>query len=234
MEGSKMSMIAIITARGGSKRIPRKNIKNFMGKPMIAYAIDAARKSGLFDTVMVSTEDLDIADIAKKCGAEVPFLRSEKTSSDFATTYDVLEEVVVEYGKLGKRFDWLCCLYPCVPLLSPESLKNAYRTMLDANANAVQPVCLYPSPIEWAMRISNGMLVPMVPSDLKIRSQDLEPKFFDAGMFYFCKTDVLLKEKTLVPSRTAGYVINEMECQDIDTVDDWNIAELKFRIQKGV
>lgn len=200
---------------------------------MIAYAIDAARESGLFDTVMVSTEDQEIADIARKCGAEVPFLRSDKTSSDFATTYDVLEEVVDEYGKAGKFYDFLCCLYPCVPFLSPDSLKNAYKAMQAAGANAAQPVCRYPVPVEWAMKVSDGMLLPADPLALKIRSQDLEPKFFDAGMFYYCKTDVLLREKTLVPTRTAGYVINEMECQDIDTMEDWNIAELKFRIKKG-
>ena len=120
--------IAIITARGGSKRIPRKNIKNFMGKPMLAYAISAAIDSGVFVEVMVSTDDSEIADIAVKYGAEVPFMRSEKTSNDFATTADVLYEVKEEYKKLGKEFDTICCIYPCVPFLTGKILRDAYET----------------------------------------------------------------------------------------------------------
>lgn len=225
-----MSIIAIITARGGSKRIPQKNIKDFMGKPMLAYAIEAAQKAEIFDEIMVSTDDEGIANVAKKYGASVPFMRSQKTSDDFATTYDVIEEVVNEYKENGQAFDELCCIYPCVPFLTSESLRDAYQAMKDSGADALQPVCRYPAPVEWAMKIENNLLVPNDRAALKIRSQDLTPKYFDVGMFYYCKTDVMLSEKTLVPQKTSAYIINESECQDIDTPDDWKIAEMKYKL----
>jgi N-acylneuraminate cytidylyltransferase len=223
-------MIAIITARGGSKRIPQKNIKEFMGKPMLAYAIEAAQQAEIFDEIMVSTDDEGIANVAKKYGASVPFMRSQKTSDDFATTYDVIEEVVNEYKKKNQTFDELCCIYPCVPFLTSKSLREAYKTMKDSGADALQPVCRYPAPIEWAMKLENNLLVPNDRAALKIRSQDLTPKYFDVGMFYYCKTNVMLLEKTLVPQKTSAYIIDESECQDIDTPDDWKIAEIKYKL----
>lgn len=229
-----MSIIAIITARGGSKRIPQKNIKDFYGKPMLAYAIDAAKKAGIFDEIMVSTDSFEIADIAKRFGACVPFMRSARTADDYATTYDVLEEVLTEYKKDGKVFDYVCCIYPCVPFLSSSTLLNAYNHMIKTQANAIMPVCKYPAPIEWAMRIKDGVLLPDDASKLVIRSQDLKPAFFDVGMFYFCKTKILLEGKTLVPPGTQGYIIDEKECQDIDTPDDWEMAELKYKLLRGV
>lgn len=225
-----MSVIAIITARGGSKRIPKKNIKEFFGKPMLAYAIEAAKGAGIFDEIMVSTDSEEIAEAARKYGANVPFMRSEKTASDFATTFDVLEEVINEYKKQGKSFDELCCIYPCVPFLKAESLKNAYELMAKKNANAIMPVCKYPVPVEWAMKIENGFLIPNDKAALTIRSQDLTPKYFDVGMFYFCKKEIMLKEKILVPTKTSGYIIDETECQDIDTPDDWKMAEMKYKL----
>ena len=222
------SAIAIITARGGSKRIPRKNIKSFMGKPMLAYAIEAARGSGLFSEIMVSTDDEEIASVATSCGATVPFMRSEATANDYATTFDVLAEVVDKYMDNGRSFDIVCCIYPCVPFLSTDTLRKAYG-MLEG-ANAVVPVCKYPVPIEWAMKIEENMLVPSDPAAQLIRSQDIVPKYYDVGMFYFARTDALMEEKTLVPSRTAAYVIDEKECQDIDTQSDWDMAEMKYKI----
>ena len=229
-----MSVIAIITARGGSKRIPKKNIKDFYGKPMLAYAIDAAKKAEIFNEIMVSTDSFEIAEVAKKFGASVPFMRSAKTADDYATTYDVLEEVLANYKELGKEFDYVCCIYPCVPFLSSATLLSAYNQMQKAMANAIMPVCKYPAPIEWAMRIKDGFLQPDDASKLVIRSQDLKPAFFDVGMFYFCKTKVLLEKKTLVPPETQGYIIDEKECQDIDTPDDWEMAELKYKIIRGL
>lgn len=225
-----MSIIAIITARGGSKRIPKKNIKDFYGKPMLAYAIEAAKKSGIFDEIMVSTDSTEIANVAKQCGASVPFMRSAKTSDDYATTYDVLEEVIARYKEAGKSYDYVCCIYPCVPFLSSMTLQNAYSQMKNSMANAIIPVCKYPAPIEWAMRLDDGFLNPDDASKLVIRSQDLKPAFFDVGMFYFCNVNALLAEKTLIPQETQGYVIDENECQDIDTLDDWKMAELKFKL----
>ena len=147
-----MNTIAIITARGGSKRIPRKNIKEFMGKPMITYAIDAALKSNVFDEVMVSTDDFEIAEIAKKNGAKVPFMRSKKTANDMAMTYDVLEEVIDEYQKIGRNFDNLACIYPCVPFLKSETLQNAYQIFINSNCDTLVPVVKFSFPIQRAFR----------------------------------------------------------------------------------
>lgn len=229
-----MSILAIITARGGSKRIPKKNIKDFMGKPMLAYAIEAAKNSCVFDEVMVSTDSVEIADVAKRYGASVPFMRSEKTSNDFAITYDVLEEVLFKYKKYGKEFDVLCCIYPCVPFLKADSLKDAYELLMAKNANAVMPVCKYPVPIEWAMRIDNNRLMADDVEKQMMRSQDLKPAYFDAGMFYFYKTNIFLSKRTTLFSDTVGYVIDELECQDIDTPDDWKIAEMKYKVLRGI
>lgn len=225
-----MSVIVIITARGGSKRIPKKNIKEFYGKPMLAYAIEAAKGAGIFDEIMVSTDSEEIADVARKYGANVPFMRSEKTSNDFATTFDVLEEVINEYKKQGKFFDELCCIYPCVPFLTSKTLNESYKRFIEGHYDALQPVCTYPSPIEWAMRLNNGLLIPDSPEKLTIRSQDLQKAYFDVGMFYYCQTEIMLREKTLVPNKTAGYIIDESECQDIDTPDDWKMAEIKYKL----
>ncbi|WP_027727306.1 pseudaminic acid cytidylyltransferase [Treponema sp. C6A8] len=225
-----MSIIAIITARGGSKRIPKKNIKPFMGKPMLAYAIEAAKESGLFEEIMVSTDSEEIANVSKEYGAKVPFMRSERTSNDFATTFDVLEEVITEYKKQGFEYEELCCIYPCVPFLTSKTLRESYIALKQSNADALQPVCRYPAPVEWAMKIEDGLLIPNDKNAQLIRSQDLIPKFYDVGMFYYLETNVMLSEKTITPNKTLAYIINEQECQDIDTQDDWKMAEMKYKL----
>lgn len=222
--------IAIIPARGGSKRIPKKNIKSFLGKPILAYAIEACLQSAIFSEVMVSTDCAEIAEIANRYGAKVPFMRSAKTSDDFVGTYDVLKEVLMEYKKFGQNFDHVCCVYPCAPFLKSQTLKTAYEQMITMNMDALMPVCKYPVPIEWAMQIQDGLLIPNDREAQKIRSQDLVSKYFDAGMFYFYKADVVLTGEMSVPAKTFGYIISELECQDIDTEDDWKIAELKYKI----
>lgn len=228
-----MSVIAIITARGGSKRIPQKNIKEFMGKPMIAYAIQAAKDAGFFDEIMVSTDNNEIAEIAIKYGAVVPFMRSKATSDDFATTFDVIDEVIANYKRLGKFYDEFCCIYPCVPFLRAETLKKAYNIF--KGHDALQPVCQYPVPIEWAMEIcDNGTLVPVSREAQKLRSQDIKPKYFDAGMFYFCKTLSIYQHNSLTPNDMVAYVMDEQECQDIDTPTDWNAAEIKYKVLHNV
>lgn len=220
--------IAVIPARSGSKRIPKKNIKDFMGKPMISYAIKAAKEAGIFDTVMVSADSEEIAEIARQYGAEVPFLRSEKNASDTATTFDVMEEVLLEYQKREKVFDTVCCIYPCVPFLTGAILRKAYAFI--GQYDSVIPVCKYPVPIEWAMRIENNLLRPDDPASLHIRSQDLVPKYYDAGMFYFSNVFELFKNKSLLNAKTYGYVLSENQVQDIDTPEDWSNAEIKYRI----
>ena len=150
-----MRRIAIITARGGSKRIPRKNIKEFCGKPILAYSIEAALASGLFDTVMVSTDDEEIAGIAKEYGAEVPFYRSEATSNDFATTNDVLLEVLAEYEKRGEQYDVACCIYPTAPFVTSEKLKDATKRLEDSDADTIIPVVAFSYPPQRAMIVEN-------------------------------------------------------------------------------
>lgn len=228
-----MKSIAIITARGGSKRIPKKNIKDFMGKPMIAYAIEAGLESNVFEEVMVSTDCSEIAEVAKKYGAQVPFMRSEKTSDDFATTFDVLDEVLTEYRKIGKEFDTICCIYPCVPFLSSKTLKNAHDKLISSNNDALFPVVKYSFPIQRAFIMnSKNLLKYREPENAIKRSQDLEETYHDCGMFYYFKADKFYESNSLVLQKTMGYVINEMEMQDIDTDEDWKTAEMKYKILK--
>lgn len=223
--------IAIITARGGSKRIPKKNIKDFFGKPIISYAINACKESGIFSEIMVSTDDNEIAEIAKKYGANVPFMRSERTSNDIAITYDVLEEVLTNYKNIGKEYDYVCCVFPCVPFLTGITLKDAYNKFISADTDSLQPVCKYSVPVDWALDIdNNGIIVPVNRDILSVRSQDIPPKYFDAGMFYLYKTTALLSEKKQTPVNTLAYIMNENEVQDIDTMEDWTMAELKYKL----
>ena len=227
-----MSNVCIIPARGGSKRIPRKNIKNFLGKPIIVYSIQAALDSELFDEVMVSTEDLEIADIARKCGAKVPFMRSQKNSDDFATTFEVIEEVIQSYESLGKKFKYICCLYSCAPLVKPELLVKAYNYLIEKKYSVVFPIIQYSFPIQRALSIDQGKVSMVFEGDLNIRTQDLEKSYHDTGQFYWCDTVELLKRKKILSSNTGGIIIPELDAQDIDNDTDWKLAELKYQLSK--
>ncbi len=224
-----MKIICIIPARGGSKRIPRKNIKQFCGKPIISYSIEAAVKADIFDEIMVSTDDLEIAEIAKKYGATVPFFRSSDTSNDYATTFDVLNEVLAEYDKKGNSFEYLCCLYPCAPFVSSKILAESYATLLENDIQSVVPVCKFPAPIEWAIDIQDNLIKFKNMSNTLIRSQDLTPSYYDAGMFYFSKIKDMLMNKSLVLEKSMPVIINEREVQDIDDLEDWKLAEVKYK-----
>lgn len=225
-----MKNLCIIPARGGSKRIPRKNIKPFMGKPIMAYSIEAALKSGLFDEVMVSTDDEDFADVAKKYGASVPFLRSEATANDYATTVDVLHEVIETYRQRGMVFDTICCLYSTAPFVTAERLKEAYSKLSD-KVDACFTMVEYSYPIQRSLRINEAGLVEMkYPEHLKSRTQDLEKIYHDAGQFYFVKTKTLIEEKTVWCKHTAPLVLSELEVQDLDTLTDWQLAEMKYEL----
>ncbi len=225
-----MSTLAIIPARGGSKRIPRKNIKDFLGKPIIAYSIEVALRSGLFDEVMVSTDDEEIAQIAKQYGASVPFYRSAETANDYATTVDVLLEVIETYKQQGKVFDTICCLYSTAPFVTSDRLKEAYSKLSD-NIDACFTMVEYSYPIQRSLRINEDGLVEMkYPEHLKSRTQDLEKVYHDAGQFYFVKTKTLIEEKTVWCKRTAPLVLSELEVQDLDTLTDWQLAEMKYEL----
>lgn len=225
-----MKKVAMITARGGSKRIPRKNIKEFCGKPILAYSIQAALDCGVFDTVMVSTDDEEIAAIAKEYGAEVPFYRSEKTANDFATTTDVILEVVEEYEKRGEQFDLVCCIYPTAPFLTGEKLREAVEKLEASDADTLIPVVAFSYPVQRALVVREEKLVFEYPQYMDSRSQDLEPHFHDVGQFYVLKTEAFKKNKKLMLGNILPFEIPELEVQDIDTPTDWEIAEMKYRI----
>ncbi len=227
-----MKKVAMITARGGSKRIPRKNIKEFCGKPIIAYSIEAAIASGVFDTVMVSTDDEEIAAIAKQYGAEVPFYRSEKTSNDFATTADVILEVIEEYEKRGEQFDMACCIYPTAPFLTAGRLKEAVQKLEASDADTLIPVVAFSYPVQRALIVRDERLVFEYPQYMDSRSQDLEKHYHDVGQFYVLKTEAFKKNKKLMLGNILPLEISEMEVQDIDNQTDWEIAEMKYRILK--
>ena len=227
----KMKNLAIIPARGGSKRIPRKNIKDFLGKPIIAYSIEAALQSGLYEEVMVSTDDEEIANIAKEYGAKVPFLRSAETANDFETTADVINEVLNCYEQMGQQFDTFTCIYSTAPFVSSERLKEAY-TMVKDDIYSVFTCVGYSYPIQRALHIVDGKISMLQPEYLKSRSQDLEPTYHDAGQFYVCTVADFKKNNTLWGPNTAGLVLSELEVQDLDTLTDWQLAEIKYKLTR--
>lgn len=225
-----MSKIAVITARGGSKRIPQKNIKTFSGMPIIYYSIKAAINSNLFDVVMVSTDDKEIADISKRYGAEVPFYRSSKNSDDYTGTDEVLKEVLLEYKKMNREFDFLCCIYPTAPFVTAQKLSKAYQVFCESNAEALVSVVKYSYPPQRCFIINDLFLQYKWKENIMKRSQDLEDYYHDAGQFYFWQVDSFFSNINSMPVKTVPYVLNEMEVQDIDTMEDWKIAELKYKI----
>lgn len=227
-----MSNLCIIPARGGSKRIPKKNIKEFLGRPIIAYSIRTAIDSKLFDEVMVSTDDIEIAEIAKKYGAKVPFIRSLKNSSDFATTFDVIEEVINYYRNYNMEFNNVCCLYSCAPFVTTKTLSKAYNRLHEKEFDTVLPVVPYSSPINRALRINHEKIHMIYEENLNVRSQDLEDSFYDAGQFYWCDINKLLLNKGIFTNNTGFIIVSEIESQDIDNETDWKLAELKFQLKR--
>lgn len=224
-----MKNIAIIPARGGSKRIPRKNIKPFMGKPIIAYSIEAAMQSGLFEEVMVSTDDEEIAEIACEYGAKVPFMRSAETSNDYAGTADVILEVLKMYKEQGRAFDTVCCIYSTAPFVTPDRLIEAYSKLTNG-IDSVFTCVAYSYPVQRGLHIIDGRISMVYPEYAASRSQDLEPIYHDAGQFYVAKTASFIQEKTFWGKNTAGLMLSELEVQDLDTLTDWMLAEMKYEL----
>ena len=222
--------LAVITARGGSKRIPRKNIRDFCGKPIIAYSIQAALDSNCFNEVMVSTDDDEIAEIARKYGAKVPFIRSSETSDDFATTADVLFEVVNKYQKRKIYPEYLCCLYPTAPLIIADNLISAFNQLQKNQMDVVFPITRFSFPIQRALRLQENKVSFFNPENASMRSQDLEPAYHDAGQFYWCCVKTFLETKSLSPVKTSGIILPEWQVQDLDNMDDWVMAEMKYRL----
>ena len=225
------SSIAIITARGNSKRIPRKNIKEFCGKPIMNYSIEAALHSGLFTEVMVSTDDEEIAEIAKRAGAQVPFMRSSATASDYASTDDVILEVLNRYKELGREFETFCCLYPTAPFVTAQKLQKAAKLL--EGADAVMPVVAFSYPPQRCVVLNeDGELRMKWPEYAQTRSQDLETYYHDCGQFYFCRTKPVLENGTTDLPHMAPMIMSELEVQDIDNPEDWALAEMKYKMMQ--
>ena len=222
--------LAIIPARGGSKRIPRKNVRPFMGKPIMAYSIEAALKSGLFDEVMVSTDDEEIIGIARQYGTRVPFVRTEATANDHATLADVIREVMERYEEEGKVFDNVCCILATAPLISPEDIRSSYDRLVSSDFVTVYPVVAFSYPILRALQMDEtGFMDMRWPEYAKTRSQDLETMYHDSGTFYWHK----VAPWRAGIQRRGGIVVDESRVQDIDTETDWKLAEMKFRMLHG-
>lgn len=223
-----MRNLAIITARGGSKRIPGKNKKNFCGKPILFYSIEAALEAGVFSEVMVSTEDEEIASLARQAGARVPFMRSRAAADDFATTDQVIFEVLQEYEKRGESFEAFCCIYPTAPFLTGERLRQAMDLLKEADS--VMPVVPFSYPPQRGLVLDErGYIVRKYPKYAETRSQDLEKIYHDCGQFYACRTKAFLEAGTTDVEKLVPICLSEMEVQDIDTPEDWEMAEWKYQ-----
>lgn len=225
--------LAIITARGGSKRIPKKNIREFCGRPIIGYSIQAAKDAGVFDTIMVSTDSEEIADIARAEGAEVPFLRSEATSGDFAVTADVIAEVLTRYEELGVVFDEVCCIYPTAPFVTGEKLKDAVAILEEKDYDSVMPVTPFSFPPLRGMVMDGDKISYKWEQYRNTRSQDLETIYHDCGQFYVLNAKTFMQTRKMVTDNTGAIEISEMEMQDIDNEIDWKLAELKYELLFG-
>lgn len=227
-----MSNIAIITARGGSKRIPKKNIKEFCGKPIIEYSIEAALESGIFDEVMVSTDSEEIAEIARKAGAKVPFLRSEKTSDDFATTADVILEVLEVYKRLGRMFEYAACIYPTAPFVTSKKLCDGINLLQNKKGLSTIAIVKFSFPPQRGLIYDGETIKPKWPETYNVRSQDFESIYHDCGQFYCYNIKEFISSKGQFLKGVIPMEMSEMEVQDIDTIEDWNIAELKYKLMR--
>lgn len=229
----KKKSIAIITARGGSKRILKKNIKPFLGHPIIKYSILSAINSKIFDEVMVSTDDKEISDIAISFGAKVPFLRSKINSNDYATTSDVLIEVINNYRSNGIEFDYCCCLYPTAPFITSDILISAKKLIVENNLDCVLPVTKFSFPVWRGFSVSNNKASYIWPENELKRSQDLPDVFHDTGQFYFLNVKSFLKEKKIIMKNNSVIQIPESQVQDIDNIEDWKLAEIKYNFKNN-
>lgn len=222
--------IAVIPARGGSKRIPRKNIRPFCGKPMIAYAIKAAQETGLFDHIVVSTDDAEIAAVARQWGAEVPFMRPAELADDYTGTRPVVNHAITEAKRVYGEPEYVCVIYATAPFLVVDDLKHGYDSLVSSKADFAFSVTSYPYPIQRALKLlPQGGVEMFQPEHLKTRSQDLEPAYHDAGQFYWGQTEAFLQEKNTFSDMSIPVVLPNWRVIDIDTLEDWQRAEYLFR-----
>jgi len=219
--------LCIIPARGGSKRIPRKNIKHFNGKPIIAYSIEAALKSQCFDRVIVSTDDQEIAELAKELGAEIPFMRPKELANDHAGTLPVIKQAIDWFDKNDLSPDEVCCLYATAPFVQANALHTAYQQLQSTQSDYCFSVTSFPFPIQRAIKLTKDSKIEMFqPEHFNTRSQDLEEAYHDAGQFYWGKAAAFKEMKPLFSNNSTPYLLPRHLVQDIDTPEDWFRAEL--------
>ena len=227
--------IAVIPARGGSKRIPRKNIREFCGKPMIAWSIEAARQSDCFSHIVVSTDDAEIAEIAKQWGAEVPFMRPAALSDDHTGTLPVIRHATEWFIQQGEPAEQVCCIYATAPFISPEDIRRGLEILTVTGSDYAFSVTSYPFPIQRAIRITpQGRVEMFNPAQFNRRSQDLEEAFHDAGQFYWGRASAWLAEKAIFSPDASPVLLPRHQVQDIDTMEDWLRAELMFHSWKKI
>lgn len=230
-EGGFKMNIAVIPARGGSKRIPRKNIKEFCGKPMIAWPIEAAKASGLFDHIIVSTDDTEIVGIAKAWGAEAPFMRPAELADDYVGTAAVARHAVEWTMEYIGEVEFVCTIYATAPFIRPADIRDGLNLLLSSGSEQAFTVTTFPSPIQRALRItSNGRITMFHPENYQVRSQDLEPAYHDAGQFYWAKGVSVLNSPSEFPDDAVPIILPRYRVQDIDTPEDWQRAELIFKV----
>ena len=223
--------IAVIPARGGSKRIPRKNIKDFCGKPMIVWSIEAAKASGSFDHIIVSTDDNEIAELAKKHGAEVPFIRPAELSDDYVGTGDVVKHAVEWAIKNIGKPEFICTIYATAPFIKPTDILKGLNSLVENNSQIAFAVTSFSFPIQRAIKINkNGRVEMFQPENFMVRSQDLEPAYHDAGQFYWATTDAVLNDVLAFSKEAVPVILPRHRVQDIDTYEDWGRAELLFQL----
>ena len=222
--------LCVIPARGGSKRIPKKNIRDFCGRPIIAYSIEQALKSGCFDKVIVSTDDSEIADISRGYGAEIPFVRPGNISDDYATTMDVVKHAINHYKDKGEVISAVCCIYATAPFIDVDYLKQGYDKLVTLNKSYTFSVTSFPFPVQRAISItSDGDIEAMWPENINKRSQDLVEAYHDAGQFYWGRADAFLNNEIIFSNVSSPVIIPRYLVQDMDTVEDWDRAELMYK-----
>lgn len=226
-----MTTVAVIPARGGSKRIPRKNIREFSGKPIVAYSIDAAIKSGLFDRVIVSTDDEEIAEVSIKLGAEIPFMRPAELADDFTGTNAVTRQAIQWLNEHDAKVDFACCIYATAPFIQVRYLQEGHQKLLASGKSFVFSVTSFPFPIQRAIWINDaGEVMAFHPENYYVRSQDLQEAYHDAGQFYWGTADAFLKDEIPFSPVSLPVVLPRHLVQDIDTPEDWVRAEYMYRV----
>lgn len=226
-----MSVVAVIPARGGSKRIPDKNIKPFCGKPIISYSIEVAKDAGIFDRIIVSTDSKEIASIAKESGAEVPFMRPAELADDYTGTDAVILHALKRLMEDGEKIDYICCIYATAPFVKAGDIIKGYDLLRDKNATSCFSVTTYPFPIFRSLKINDdGRLEMFWPEYRETRSQDLPEAYHDAGQFYWADAKNYLKEKQFYSKDSVPVILPRYLVQDIDTIEDWETAEKMYLV----